>query len=329
MKPLHGKLAVLYVGLALAAIAGVLATLPFSAAASVGGSRHAAVRPVLLGVLGGRERFDGLTGQQTRVGHVIAIWGQGPVSRILDALGEIPMLGIRSGSLTSRDIALGRGDAYLAEINQAVAAREGLTYIRPLPEMNGHWNEYCAYNQDGSSRGPARSTAAFKKAFARIYLLVHGGPLQRVNAKLRRLGLPNAHTGELSANPVSRVRVVWNPQGYGSPDVPGNSAAAYFPGNGYVDVVANDLYNISHSAAWEANERLYAAYPKKPYAIAEWANWGFDEPAFVSSMADFVRKHRRVEFLAYYNGRPGSPWDIAAQPLSRAAYRRLIVPLGG
>jgi hypothetical protein len=46
-------------------------------------------------------------------------------------------------------------------------------------------------------------------------------------------------------------------------------------------------------------------------------------------MADFVRKHRRVELLGYYNGRPGSPWDIAAQPFSRAAYRRLIVPLGG
>jgi hypothetical protein len=277
-------------------------------------------------LLGGRERFDELTGQHTRIGHVVAVWGQGPVARILDALGETPMLGIRTGALTSRDIALGRGDAFLAEINAAVAAHPGLVYIRPMPEMNGHWNEYCAYNADGSSRGTARSTATFRKAFARVYLLVHGGP--HVNAKLKRIGQPPARTGELAANPVSHVRVVWNPQGYGSPDIPGNSAAAYFPGYPYVDVVANDLYNIRHSAAWEANERLYAAYPKKPYAIAEWANWGFDEPAFVSRMADFVRKHRRVEFLAYYNGRPGSPWDIATQPLSRAAYRRLIVPLG-
>jgi hypothetical protein len=323
----RGRLPALHIRLALAAIAAALATIPFSAPASAG-AQHAAARPVLLGVLGGRERFDELTGQHTRVGHVIAIWGQGPVSRVLDALGEIPMLGIKSGRLTSRDIALGRGDAYLAEINHAVAARKGLTYIRPMPEMNGHWNEYCAYNRDGSSRGPARSTSAFRKAFARIYLLVHGGPTALVNAQLTRLGLPPARTGDLIANTVSRVRVVWNPQGYGSPDVAGNSAAAYFPGNAYVDVVANDLYNISHSAAWEANERLYAAYPKKPYAIAEWANWGFDEPAFVSRMADFVKKHRRVEMLAYYNGRPGSPWDIAAQPLSRAAYRRMIVPLG-
>jgi hypothetical protein len=34
-------------------------------------------------VLGGRERFDQLTGQNSSVGHVIAIWGQGPVSQIL------------------------------------------------------------------------------------------------------------------------------------------------------------------------------------------------------------------------------------------------------
>jgi hypothetical protein len=309
-------------------LVGLCALVPMSGQASARRYR-ATARPVMLGVLGGRARFDQLTGQKSMVGHVIAIWGQGPVSRILDSLGEIPMLGLRTGSLTSRDIALGRGDAFLAEINHAVAAREGLVYLRPMPEMNGHWNEYCAYNPDGSSRGPARSTESFKKAFARIYLLAHGGPLERVNERLRRLGVPPARAGELAENPASRLRVVWNPQGYGSPDVPGNSAAAYYPGDGYVDVVADDLYNIRHTAAWEANDRLYAAHPTKPYAIAEWANWGFDDPDFVVRMAAFVRLHRRVELLAYYNGRPGSPWDIATQPRSRTAYRRLIVPLGG
>jgi hypothetical protein len=290
---------------------------------------RATLHPVLLGLLGGRERFDGLTGQHTRVGHVIAGFGQGPVTNILAAMGEVPMLGIQSGgSLTSHDIAQARGDTWLAEVNQAVAAHGGIVYIRPFPEMNGHWNAYCAFNQDGSSRGASNSTAAFRKAFARVYLIVHGGPAGALNAKLRRLGLPPARTGELATNPRSRVRVVWNPQGYGSPDVGGNSAAAYYPGDAYVDVVANDLYNINHSAAWEANDQLYAAHPNKPYAIAEWANWGFDDPAFVARMAAFVKDHRRVELVAYYNGRPSSPWDIARQPRSRAAYRQLIVPLG-
>ena len=312
----------------LAAAMVLVAGAPVAHARETGDSRLAR-GPVLPGLLGGRERFDQLTGQHTRVGHVIANWGQGPVSNILGALGEIPMLGMRTEApMTPHDVAFGRGDDWLVQINQAVVAHQGLSYVRPFPEMNGHWNDYCAYNQDGSSRGAAHSTAIFRKAFARIYLLVHCGPLEAVNAKLRRLGLPPARAGNLAANPVSRTRVVWNPQGYGSPDVTGNSAAAYYPGDAYVDVVANDLYNIRHSAAWDANDRLYAAHPNKPYAIAEWANWGFDDPTFVARMASFVRTHRRVELLAYYNGRPGSPWDIAAQPRSRAAYRQQIVPLG-
>jgi hypothetical protein len=283
------------------------------------------VHHVLLGVLGNRERFDALTGQRTRVGHVVAGWGQ-PVAKILDALGPTPMLGIATGGrLTPRDIALGRGDAFLIELNHAVAAHGGVVYVRPLPEMNGHWNDYCAYNQNGTPRGPAVSTAAFRKAFARIYLLVHGGA---VDARLRRLGLPPVAGGELATNPPSRARVVWNPQGFGSPDVPGNSAAAYYPGNAYVDVVADDLYNIRGKAEWAANDALYAAHPGKPYAIAEWANWGIDDPSFVAQMAQFARTHPRLELLAYYNGHAGSPWDLARQPRSRAAYRRLIDPLG-
>jgi len=41
-----------------------------------------------------------------------------------------------------------------------------------------------------------------------------------------------------------------------------------------------------------------------------------------------VRQHRRMEFIAYFSGRPGSIWDLASKPLSRAAYRTLITPLG-
>jgi len=311
-----------------AAALTLVALAPAAAEARLHASERATARPVLLGVLGARDRFDGLTGQRTQVGHVIAAWGQGPITRILGALGEAPMLGINTGAgQTVRDIAYGKGDDWLLELNEAVAAHPGRVYVRPLAEMNGHWNDYCAFDKDGSSRGAARSTAMFKKAFARIYVAVRGGPPGVVNAKLRELGLPPL-PGAVAANSSARVRVVWNPQGYGSPDLPGNTAAAYYPGDAYVDVVANDIYNIRGKAEWAANERLYAAHPRKPYAIAEWANWGLDDPGFIAQMAQFVRSHPRVELLAYYNGRPRSPWDLASQPRSLAAYRQLIVPLG-
>jgi hypothetical protein len=112
--------------------------------------------------------------------------------------------------------------------------------------------------------------------------------------------------------------------------VPGNSAQAYYPGDSYVDVIGNDLYDISgHGATWTAADALYKAHPNKPYAFPEWGLWGFDDPAFVRAMAKWVKQHRRVEFIAYYSGRPGSIWDLASKPDSRAAYRTLITPLAG
>src|ERR671914_705726 len=245
-------------------------------------------------------------------------------------LGEVPMIGLhtdRGGRevITPQAIARGRGDDYLVALNRAVGEWTGTIYIRPFGEMNGHWNVYSAFNKNGSSRGATHSTASFKKAFARVYLIVHGGP--QVNAKLRGLGLRPV-SAELAANPMPRVRVIWNPQGYGSPNLPGNSAQAYYPGDAYVDVVGNDLYNIRGKAEWEANERLYRAHPSKPYAFPEWGNWGIDDPSFIQKMAKFVRQHRRVEMLAYFDRKPGSVFDLASKPLSRAAYRRYITPLG-
>ena len=57
---------------------------------------------------------------------------------------------------------------------------------------------------------------------------------------------------------------------------------------------------------------------------------GIDDPAFIRSMAKFVRTHRRVEMLSWFNGlNRGGTFDIATKPGSRAAYRALITPLGG
>jgi hypothetical protein len=209
-------------------------------------------------------------------------------------------------------------------LNSAIAAFGQTVYLRPLPEMNNHHRPFSAFHANGSPRGPSHSTAAFRRAFARIALIVRGGSAAGISAQLRRLGLPPV----ASDLPVAPVRIVWNPQGYGSPNIPQNSTRAYYPGDPYVDVVANDLYDQNFNAAWDASERLYDAHPTKPFAIGEWGLWGIDDPAFVQRMAEFVRTHPRVEFVAYYSGPAGSPWDLATKPRSRAAYRRLITPLG-
>ena len=281
----------------------------------------------LLGVLGNADHFRAHTGQESRVVHLIYGWNQVPRGLV----GEIPLVGFGTEGgwpnlrelITPRDVALGKGDDYLVALNRAFSEHEGREYARPFGEMNGHWNAYCAFTKDGRPKGPAHTTAWFKKAFARVYLIVHGPP--DVNARLRRLGLPPV-TAELSANPLPDTRVIWNPQGYGSPDLPGNSAAAYYPGDAYVDVVGNDVYNIRGKAEWAAADALYRAYPQKPYSFPEWANWGLDDPAFIKRMADFVRTHKRVELIAYYAR--GPEFELANKPKTRAAYRKYILPLG-
>jgi hypothetical protein len=299
----------------------------------------AAARP-MLGVLGDLDRFRALTGQQSHVGHAILGWNQGyswgtRFRVLLPQYGAMPMIGLGTGTkwpgrreaITPRDIAMGKGDDYLISINRAIAEWGKPIYLRPFGEMNGHWNFYCAYTQSGRPKGASHSTSMFRKAFARVYLIAHGGSAQALSSRLRRLGLPGI-TADLEVNPYPRLRVIWNPQGYGSPDIPGNSAQAYYPGDAYVDVVGNDLYNIRGKAEWEANERLYRAHPSKPYAFPEWGNWGIDDPTFIRKMAKFVRQHRRVEMLAYFDSKPGSVFDLGSKPLSRAAYRRYITPLG-
>ena len=283
-----------------------------------------------LGIYGNIDRFASLTGQHSEVGHVIVGWGQSTFSQIWPTLGPEPMLGFGTGpgssaeSITPLDIARGRGDGYLLEMSASARGLGKPVYIRPLPEMNGHWNPYCAYNANGTPRGATHSTAAFRAAFARIYLIMHGGP--QVNAQLRRLHLPPV-AADIPRDPF--VQVVWNPQGYGSPDLPGNAAQAYYPGDKYVDVVGDDLYDIRGKAEWPAADALYKAHKTKPYAFPEWGLWGIDDPAFVHQMATFVRSHRRTELIAYFNAKPGSIFDLASKPRSLAAYKREIVPLGG
>jgi hypothetical protein len=291
-----------------------------------------------LGVYGSTGYFDGLRGPGHPVRHVIAGWGHGqtfgaPLGTLLTGLNPVPMLGLTTGrgwpareTITPQALASGRGDAYLFALNQAVDEHGSLVYVRPLAEMDSYKNPYCAFNANGSPRSGSHSTRNFRKAFARIYILLHGGSRQAVNARLRALGLPGIDQ-ELAVNPKSRLRVIWNPLGFSEPKRPGNTPADYYPGDAYVDIVGGDVYktptNIGHLTALEA---LYRAHPNKPFSIPEWGLESVDDPDFVRRVAQFVRTHARTEVVAYYNR--GAEYELARKPQSRAAYRAHILPLG-
>jgi hypothetical protein len=309
--------------LVLAALAALL--VPIEASASV-----------LLGVEGSKSRFRGQTNQATDVNLDFISWGVHKQTYLDNTLADakpVPVLSFGTvnkygnEAITPAKLAKGKGDRVLIDIAQALDRFGNFAYVRPYAEMNGHWNPYCAYNSNGTYRGSAHSTKKFRKAFRRTYLIVHGGSLADINAKLVASGMPKLdRTSDL---PLNDVKVIWNPQGFGSPDLKGNSADAYYPGNGYVDVVANDLYDYGRGVEWGANLDLYRAYPKKPYAIGEWGlGPGIDHPDFVQKMANFVSSHPRVEAIVYYRSQNGSTFDLAYKPNARAAYKRYILPLG-
>jgi len=310
-------------------LVALVTALAFSAGAG------ASPRQIQLGLFGDPARFASLTGQQTQVRHIFTTFRPSPaLDRIISETGPVPMLALVPGSYghavtaTPEGIAKGKNDAFLFQLNAAIAAYSGsLFYLRPFPEMNGYWESNCAYNQNGTLRPADDSVAWSRKAFARIAIITRGGTAAEINAKLARLHLPGINQDLPVTTP--KLKLVWNPQGFGAPDLPGNSANAYYPGNAYVDLVADDLYDIAgHGATWAAAQKLYDSHPSKPFGFGEWGLWGIDDPSFVREMAAWVHTHRRLVLLSFFNYSPGSIWDIHDKPASAAAYRKYISPLG-
>ena len=217
----------------------------------------------------------------------------------------------------------------LIDIAQALDRFGSFAYVRPYAEMNGHWNPYCAYNSNGSYRGAAHSTKNFRQAFRRTYLIVHGGSVADINAKLVDSGMPKLdRTNDL---PLNDVKVIWNPQGFGSPDLKANSADAYYPGDKYVDVVAQRPLRLrARRANGRRTSTSTAAHPDKPYAIGEWGLGPGNRPPASSSRrwptsSTTTRGSRRSSTTA---ARVGSTSTSATSRSLRAAYKRYILPLG-
>ncbi len=197
-------------------------------------------------------------------------------------------------------IARGQGDAWLTWFGSYLAQRGQPVYIRLFAEMDAYWNPYSAYNENGSSRGSDHSTRAFKQAWRRITLILRGGPVGVLNAKLRALRMAplNVHTAPVL--PAAPVAMLWVPQVAGAPDTPQNAPRAYYPGDRYVDWVGTDFYSKYPNFA--GLNRFYAQLPRKPFVFGEWAIWGSDSPAFVNELFGWVRAHRRVRLIMYNQG---------------------------
>lgn len=299
------------------------------------GAGVAATSKPLLGISGDPARFQTQTAQKSTVHSVFLGWGQGltwgsPFAQLLSSLGPIPMIHIgtaadptlRREAISPRGIAQGQGDAYLFALAEAIANHGGRIYVRFLAEMNNPKTLYSPRRPNGTSRGPTHSPTEYRRAFRRAYLILHGGSLADLNARLRAAGLPGV-TRAGPVNPVSRLTVIWNP-------VAGISLAQeFFPGNAYVDMVGNDIYGVVRgSASHAANEALYRRHASKPYSLPEWGLQGIDDPGFIEKICAFLKNRPRTKLAAYFESKPSSRWDLGDKPRGRAAYKRCVTPIG-
>jgi hypothetical protein len=170
--------------------------------------------------------------------------------------------------------------------------------------MDAYWNPYSAYNENGTFRGADHSTQAFRQAWRRISLILRGGAVRVIDAKLRALRMPalpaTAALAPGSTLPSAPVAMLWVPQVWGAPDTPQNAPQAYYPGDRYVDWVGTDFY--SEWPNWTGLDRYFAQFPDKPFVFGEWAITGRDDPKFVGQLFGWVRSHPRVRILMYNQG---------------------------
>jgi hypothetical protein len=287
--------------------------------------------------------YSGVTGSKSvasftaEVGKHPSVFGfftrwNGPVEYIYDAVERAEsrlMLHISTQdgygtpeAVTPREIANGKGDPYLIKTNRRIAEYGKPTYVRLLAEMNQTNNGYCAFNRDGSSRGPSHSTAAFKQAWRRATLILRGGPVAEINAALDGLGLPplDAGVGDL---PEPQLAMLWVPQTEGTPNIGANSARAYWPGAEYVDWVGTDFY--SKFPNFTDLETFYDDFAGKPFVFGEWALWDGDDPGFVRRFFSWVNSHKRVRMLLYNQGnQSGGPFRLSRYPESRKAIKKAL-----
>jgi hypothetical protein len=194
-------------------------------------------------------------------------------------------------------IAAGQGDRYLVRLNKLFYEKAMRAYVRPLGEPNRCLNVYAAYDCSGASRG-ADTTRAYKRAFRRIYVIVHGGGKRRaIDRRLAEAGLPPLSVG-VRGLPAAPVAIVWSPLPAGSPTVPQNRPKHFYPGSRWVDWVGTDFY--AGYPEWKALTGLYRRFAGKPFAITEWGVESGDDPAFVSKLFAWVGSHRRCRMMVYY-----------------------------
>lgn len=208
-------------------------------------------------------------------------------------------------------IADGAFDDYVREWALAIKAHGKRVYLRPMHEMNGWW-----YPWAGTANG--NSAWEYVRAWRRLWHLFD------------RVGADN-------------VRWVWSPLSDDLPATPENAFERYYPGAGYVDVLALDGFNwgtstpaegadpsvIGHGG-WRSFEEVFrTAYDRitqlgpQPVWITETASdsVGGDKAAWVREMFASLPSFPRIRAVVWFNALKERDWRATSSPDVAEAFR--------
>ena len=265
--------------------------------------------------------------------HAVERWERTDTLGMVSLSTKLPANG--NPQISPKAIARGAGDRYILRYNEVLGNIRGPTYIRLMPEMNGHWNPYSAYNANGSSRGPSHSTSAFRRAWQRFVIITRGGKRLTINKRLRRRGLARIYRAKSNHDRVydrrdvpkrldrPKVAFMWVPQTIASPNVSGNQLGKYWPGKHFVDWVGVDIFS-KYQSAFDNMEAFFRNYDDYPFMIGEWSPWDGDPGgAFTNRLLNWAENHRRVRLLAYYRSVSiNTMYDIDHYPAAKAKLRK-------
>jgi hypothetical protein len=330
-----------------ALFAAVVCALAVTATASASGRLHLPPKhKIYLSVTGG-DTVDPVvraTGRTPATFQFFVAWDRSidwTLARTRDARARLMLhLSTYKGPgtpemITPREIARGRGDDFILALSHQIVHDydNKPVYLRLMGEMNGHWNPYAYYNADGSHRDRAHRPRWYRQAFRRVALILRGGDIRLLDRRLRRLRLPALRDAAdrdggqpLRKLPRANVAMLWAPESMGSPNIPANMPGRFYPGDGYVDWVGTDFYSRYPTFGFlEPFYRTWAVGHRKPFAFAEWAMWGADDPSFVRRFLGWVRSHRLVRMISYNQGNEKSaPFRLSRFPLAAGALREML-----
>lgn len=177
-------------------------------------------------------------------------------------------------------------------------------FVRPLNEMNGDWDPWCAWFF-------GKDTELYIQAWRHIVDIFR-------------------------ENGADNVYFVWNPHDRSYPDFTWNNPHLYYPGDDYVDWVGLTGYNngTSHPAdVWREFEEIYrplydeylARYPNKPFMITEFSSneVGGDKAQWIeAAFAALAEDYPQIKIANWFDAQDNAwLYQIDSSPEAMAAFK--------